>query len=106
MVLDFASILIQLLGMASIVVANETSLGSQAIQTGTWVITIGMIMQMVCFGLFCIVCARFAIVSRKWSSDPYEEGGMRWRHLACAVQVVACLLMVNVVIVIQCVLWY
>ena len=92
---DVVSFLIQFLGLLIVAGAYGPDKSSEdkaaAIAKGQHVLQLGIVVQLLCFGLFAIVGARFLYVSRGWAAP----GGTEWHLLAWVINVSAGLIMVR-----------
>jgi hypothetical protein len=83
--LDITAFLIQFLGLVVLAGAANTDKSLQdqisIIQHGERILKLGLIAQLVGFGLFAIVGLRFVVRGRHW----HTQNGTRWHSLAWAI---------------------
>ncbi|KAH9210276.1 RTA1 like protein-domain-containing protein [Leptodontidium sp. 2 PMI_412] len=98
--LDLLSFLIQLAGLGSVASAHNPDISPQESQkrldSGISTLRTGLIVQLLGFGIFTIIGARFIFVSRKWKSDWPEDGG-RWLKLAWAINISCALIILRAI---------
>jgi ABC-type anion transport system duplicated permease subunit len=99
---DLGAFFIQFLGACS-VGAAYSSRGLTAgqkedkTQSGLSTLRLGLVLQLICFGLFAIVGMRLLVVSRRWLDKPLRYGAPRakWTRLNWTVNGAATVIMVS-----------
>jgi len=82
---DIGSFSVQLLGL--LVVAGAYTSGSSpestpsTLRNGTHILKLGLLLQLLCFGIFGILGARFLYIGRSWAAP----GRTEWRLLGWAI---------------------
>lgn len=90
---DIGSFLIQLLGAGAVgtAYASKSLSGMERrdkIHSGTAALKLGFTLQLICFGLFLIIGARFLYVSRRWAGKPLRYTASvqhKWARLNWAI---------------------
>lgn len=98
-ILDFSAFIIQLFGAGKITNAYNSNMSDvdvrNAIYYGRTILAAGLIVQVVCFGLFAIIGTRFFLISRDWKeTGEYASKLNRWRKVNLAVNLAATLILV------------
>lgn len=92
---DIASFCIQLLGLLVVAKAYDPSSSAghstTTVAPGEHIIKLGLVIQLLCFGLFGVVGARFLYISRGWGAP----NGTVWRIPAWGINISAFLIMVR-----------
>ncbi len=96
---DLGSFFVQFIGLAVIAsgfTSNKTGKDLQhSINNGIRVLKFGLIIQLLCFGIFALISARFIFISRRWRNEWLDGGNARWRRLGWAINVSSTLIMVG-----------
>ncbi|KAF2022237.1 RTA1-domain-containing protein [Aaosphaeria arxii CBS 175.79] len=99
---DIGAFLIQLSGateLSSAVIQDDISAKEAADKTrrGVTILRVGLILQLICFGLFVIVGSRFIIISRRWTDRPlqYDVPSTRWQRLNWTTNAAATVIMIR-----------
>lgn len=90
---DLASFFIQLVGIAGIagsIDPKDHTTDATKAKHGQSIVKFGLILQIVCFGLFTLIGINFLVRSRSWPSPE----AIHWKKLAWAVNAAATLIMV------------
>jgi hypothetical protein len=92
---DISSFCIQFLGLLVLAGAYKPSSVAEdstvAITRGEHILKFGLVIQLLCFGLFGVIGARFLYISREWVAP----NGTEWRLLAWVINISAFLIMVR-----------
>lgn len=69
------------------------------VKTGSNILKIGLIVQLVCFGFFALIGIKFVITSRNWASPIDRRGKVlgTWRRLSWAINIAATLIMARAI---------
>jgi len=93
------SFLVQLWGVSAIGASyssNDTKGEKErGFNLGLKILKLGLILQVVCFGIFALISARFLVVSKHWNKSSFRVSDGRWRRLGCIVNIAAGLIMVS-----------
>lgn len=99
---DLGSFFVQFLGACAVGAAyTGKDLSAEQREDGTEnglaVLKLGLVLQLVCFGIFAVVGARFLVVSRRWAgrASPYNAEKPSWRRLSWMVNLSATLITVS-----------
>ena len=91
---DTSAFLIQFLGLVAVagaVTGNKSTQETEtAIASGLRILRFGLVIQLMCFGIFAIIGLRFIVVSKHW----HVQNGTEWRSLAWAINACAAIIMV------------
>lgn len=92
---DISAFLVQFFGLlvlAGAATGNKSPPDiATAVENGERILKLGLIIQLLCFGIFAVIGLRFIIVSRDW----HVQNGTEWRPLAWAINTCATIIMVN-----------
>lgn len=98
---DFGSFLVQLWGVSAIGASyssNDTKGEKErGINLGLKTLKLGLILQVVCLGIFALISARFLVVSRYWNKSSFGVSDGRWRRLGYIVNIAAGLIMLRAI---------
>jgi|SRR3954469_21987178 len=101
-VFDLGAFFIQFLGACAVGAAyssKELTAGQreEKMRKGRSALQLGLVLQLICFGLFAVVGTRLIVVSRRWLDKdvPYGAPRAQWRRLNWTVNVTATIIMVG-----------
>ncbi|KAF2651334.1 RTA1-domain-containing protein, partial [Lophiostoma macrostomum CBS 122681] len=101
---DLGSFFIQLIGASSVGSASlDKSLGAserdKRTRDGQSILKFGLVLQLICFGIFTVIGIRFIAISRRWSEIPLRHGAphVQWQRLNWTVNISAFLIMVRAI---------
>jgi hypothetical protein len=97
---DTIAFIVQLFGAGKITNAYNSNMSDvdvrNAIYYGRTILAAGLVMQVVCFGIFAIIGFRFFLISRDWKeTGEYASKLNRWRKVNLAVNISAFLILVR-----------
>ena len=96
---NLGSFLVQLWGISAIGASyssNDTKEeGGRGLNLGFKILKLGLILQVVCFGIFTLISVRFLVVSKYWNKSSFRVSDGRWRRLGYIVNIAAGLIMVS-----------
>jgi len=99
MLFDFGSFVVQLWGVSATGASyssNDTKGEKErGFNLGLKILKLGLILQVVCFGIFALISARFLVVSKYWNKSSFGVSDGRWRRLGYIVNIAAGLIMVS-----------
>ncbi|OCL10257.1 hypothetical protein AOQ84DRAFT_271515, partial [Glonium stellatum] len=92
-VINSGSFFTQLYGVSTIGTSylwnGTTERREKCFNSGVKIFRIGLILQLVCSGIFLMTGTRFLVVSRYWNKSSFRVCDGRWRRLGCIVIVAA-----------------
>lgn len=98
---DLGSFLVQLWGFSTIGASyssNDTKGEKErGFNLGLKILKLGLILQVVCFGIFALISARFLVVSKYWNKSSFGVSDGRWRRLGYIVNIAAGLIMLRAI---------
>lgn len=94
---DVVTFLIQFFGISQVAVSikPQGKTDFNKLQNGLKILRFGLILQMVCFGLFAFIGFHFLIVTRSWTVPLSRARRAQWQRLNIAVNVAATLITVS-----------